>query len=80
MDGRPYPLRSLRLKHQSRLRLFSVERGNAFYMFYTFYTAKIDEGRTPRNARFSGISAMSTTRMTSESGSSPAKRLFPGGR
>ena len=34
----------------------------------------------PRNARFSGISAMSTTRMTSESGRKRARRLFPGGR
>ena len=33
-------------------------------------------GQTPRNARFSGISAMSTTRMTSESGSSPANYCF----
>jgi len=31
---------------------------------------------TPRNARFTGISAMSTTRMTSESGSSPANGWF----
>ena len=38
-----------------------------------------DEGQTPRNARFIGISAMSTTRMTSKSGRSTAKRLFPGG-
>ena len=28
------PLRSLRLKHQSLLGSFSVERGNAFYTFY----------------------------------------------
>ena len=34
--------------------------------------------QTPRNARFSGLSAMSTTRMTSESGSGHATRLFPG--
>ena len=35
---------------------------------------------TPRNARFTGLSAISTHRMTSELGRSPAKRLFPGGR
>jgi predicted RNase H-like HicB family nuclease len=46
-------LRSLRLKHQSRVGSFSVERGNAFYTIYTFYTAKTDEGHTPRNAQFS---------------------------
>ena len=30
-------------KHQSRVGSFSVERGNAFYTIYTFYTAKTDE-------------------------------------
>jgi hypothetical protein len=29
----------LRLKHQSRVGSFSVERGNAFYTIYMFYTA-----------------------------------------
>jgi hypothetical protein len=38
------PLRSLRIKHLNRLGLFSVERGNAFYTIYTFYTAKICVG------------------------------------
>ena len=38
------PLRSLRLKHQSRVGSFSAERGNAFYTIYTFYTAKICVG------------------------------------
>jgi hypothetical protein len=38
-------------KHQSRVGSFSVERGNAFYTIYTFYTAKIRVA--PRNARFS---------------------------
>ena len=38
------PLRSLRLKHQSRVGSFSVERGNAFYTIYTFYTAIICVG------------------------------------
>ena len=38
------PLRSLRLKHQSRVGSFSVERGNAFYTICTFYTAKICVG------------------------------------
>ena len=41
------PLRSLRLKHQSRLGAFSVERGNAFY---TIYTARICVG--PRSGCF----------------------------
>ena len=31
-------------KHQSRVGSFSVERGNAFYTIYTFYTAKICVG------------------------------------
>ena len=44
-------------KHQSRVGSFSVERGNAFY---TIYTAKTDEEHTPRNARFTGLSAIST--------------------
>ena len=44
------PLCSLRLKHQSRVGSFSVERGNAFYTIYTFYTAKIRLG--PRNDCF----------------------------
>ena len=47
-------------KHQSRAGSFSVERGNAFYTIYTFYTAKTDEGHTPRNARFTGFSVIST--------------------
>ena len=38
------PLRSLRLKHQSRLGSFSVERGNAFYTIYAFYTTIICVG------------------------------------
>ena len=37
-------------KHQSRLRLFSVVRGNAFSVIYTFYTAKICLG--PRSGCF----------------------------
>ena len=37
-------------------------------------------GHTPRNARFTGLSAISTLRMTSEAGRNHAKRLFPGGR
>ena len=37
-------------KHQSRVGSFSVERGNAFYTIYTFYTAKIRLG--PRNDCF----------------------------
>ena len=41
-------------KHQSRVGSFRVERGDAFYTIYTFYTAKTDEGHTPRNAHFSG--------------------------
>ena len=44
------PLRSLRLKHQSRVGSFSVERGYAFYTIYTFYTAKICLG--PRSGCF----------------------------
>ncbi len=43
-------------------------------------TFRVGEGRTPRNARFTGLSAISTPGMTSESGRKPAKRLFPGGR
>ena len=35
------PLRSLRLKLRSRVGSFSVERGNAFYTIYMFYTARI---------------------------------------
>ena len=34
-------------KHQSRVGSFSVERGNAFYTIYTFYTDRICVG--PRN-------------------------------
>ena len=41
------PLRYLRLKHQSRVGSFSVERGNAFY---TIYTARICVG--PRSGCF----------------------------
>ena len=44
------PLRSLRLKHQSRLGSFSVDWGDAFYTIYTFYTAKICLG--PRSGCF----------------------------
>ena len=44
------PLRSLRLKHQSRVGSFSVDCGDAFYTIYTFYTAKIRLG--PRNDCF----------------------------
>ena len=34
---------------------------------------------TPRNAHFTGLSAISTLRMTSKSDRSPAMRLFPVG-
>ena len=37
-------------KHQSRVGSFSVDRGNAFYTIYTFYTARICLG--PRNDCF----------------------------
>ena len=37
-------------KHQSRLGLFSVERGNAFYTISTFYTDRICVG--PRGGYF----------------------------
>ena len=32
-------------KHQSRVGLFSAERGNAFYTIYTFYTDRICVGQ-----------------------------------
>ena len=53
-------LRFLRLKHQSRVGSFSVERGGAFCTICTFYTAKTDEGHTPHNARFAGVSEVSS--------------------
>ena len=47
------PLRSLRLKHQSRLGSFSVDWGDTFYTIYMFYTDRICVG--PRSGCFRAV-------------------------